>query len=165
MSGLPGSGKSAIAHALAAEAGLCLFELDRLEGVLTRHGVDLDAFGWGGYDLLTTLADENLALGRGVVLDSVAWTRKLRCDWADLATRHHARFRPIEVSCSDAVEHRRRIEARTRAIPGLPEIPWARVEAARALYESWDIDRLSLDSLHPLPGLVRTALGYLASDP
>lgn len=115
MSGLPGSGKSTIARVLAAEGGFCLFELDRLEGVLTRHGIDLDALGCGGYELLTTLADENLAMGRGVILDSVAWTRKLRCDWADLAKRHHVRFRPIEVSCSDEVEHRRRIEARTRA--------------------------------------------------
>lgn len=165
MSGLPGSGKSTIARALAAAAGLCLFELDRLEGVLARHAVDLESLGWGGYELLTTLADDNLALGRGVILDSVTWTRALRWNWSALAARHHARFRPIEVSCSDAAEHRRRIEARTRGIAGLPEVPWARVEASRSLYESWDGDRLSLDSLRPLDDLVRTALAYVMSEP
>src|SRR5712691_5196142 len=106
--GLPGVGKSSIAEAVARELGFCLFELDRIEAPMLNR-ISGDALGWGGYDILTSMAEDHLALGHSVVLDCVCWTNTLRDQWADLARKQHAAFKPIEVVCSDENLHRQRL--------------------------------------------------------
>jgi predicted kinase len=160
MAGLPGVGKSSIARGLAAELGVCLFELDRIEAPLLER-ISGDTLGWGGYEILTSLADDHLALGHGVILDCVSWVRPLRARWAKLADAHAAAFRPIEVVCSDEALHRARLVQRHRGSRGLGDIGWERVEQARGLYEAWDTPRLALDSTRPLEDLVRAAVAYV----
>src|SRR4051812_27780969 len=100
MAGLPGVGKSSVARAIATELGFCLFELDRIEAPLLER-ISGDALGWGGYELLTALAEDHLALGHSVIVDCVTWIRRLRVQWRELAQTRSATFRPIEVMCSD----------------------------------------------------------------
>ncbi|MBV9168499.1 MAG: hypothetical protein JOZ81_00255 [Chloroflexi bacterium] len=85
MAGLPGVGKSSIARRLAAELNICLLELDRIEKPLLEH-ISGDTLGWAGYDLLTVVAEDQLALGHGVILDCVTWIRPLRIRWSQLGT-------------------------------------------------------------------------------
>jgi predicted kinase len=158
MSGLPGAGKSSIARRLASTLGYCLFELDRIEAPLLER-ISGDTLGWGGYEILTALADDHLALGHSVILDCVTWVRPLRARLTRLAHARSAAFRPIEVVCSDEAVHRDRLEARRRR--GLPDVPWTRVEEARRLYDPWDTPRLELDSTQPLDDLVRAAIAYV----
>jgi predicted kinase len=113
MAGLPGVGKSTIARRLATELGICLFELDRIEAPLLEH-ISGDTLGWGGYELLTSLADDHLAIGHSVILDCVTWIRSLRARWAQLAQARNAAFRPIEVVCSNDTLHRTRLQGRPR---------------------------------------------------
>ncbi len=160
MAGLPGVGKSSIAHGVATELGICLFELDRIEAPLLER-ISGDVLGWGGYEILTSLADDHLALGHSVILDCVTWIRPLRARWAQLAQARNAAFRPIEIVCSDEELHRSRLQGRRRGSRGLADPPWARVEEALRLYEAWDTPRLELDSAQPLEDLVRTAAAYV----
>jgi predicted kinase len=160
MSGLPGVGKSALARRIARELQLSLLEIDRIEAPLLRRGISGDAIGWAGYEILTSLAEDNLALGRGVLLDSVCWTRDIRQSWAGLASRYRATYRPIEIICSDVALHCRRVESRDRSRQGLPDVTWSRVEEARSLYEAWDTPRLLLDSVGPLDELWARAISY-----
>ncbi|HLY67197.1 MAG TPA: ATP-binding protein [Chloroflexota bacterium] len=161
MAGLPGAGKSSIAELLAREFGVCLLELDRIEAPLLERGISGDTLGWGGYKILSSLAEDHLSLGHSVILDCVCWTRDLRVQWVELAHTYRASFRPIEVVCSDEALHRSRLSQRRREARGLRNIDWQRVEQARAMYESWDIPRLQLDSASPLQDLLAQAVTYV----
>ena len=157
VSGLPGSGKSTVARELARALESSLFELDHIEApILARF--DGDALGWGGYEILSALAEDNLSLGRSVVLDSVAWTNALREEWRMMAARHRARYRPIEVVVPDRELHRTRVAARPA------KNDWARVEAAFKLYEAWSTDRLVLDSSQPLDALLAASMEYVRAE-
>jgi predicted kinase len=162
VSGLPGVGKSELARGVAGELGLVLFEIDRIEAPLLRRGISGDAIGFAGYDILTSLAEDNLELGRGVLLDSVCWTRKIRLDWAALAGKHGAFYRPIEITCSDPAVHRARLERRDRSGRGLTDPTWEQIEEASArYYEAWDTPRLLLDAVEPLKELIAKAIAYV----
>jgi predicted kinase len=137
-----------------------LLELDLIEAPLLRRFAG-DALGWSGYEILTAIADDNLALGTGVVLDCVTWTKAVREQWRTLAARHHARFRPIEVVCGDRDVHRARVEGRHGGESR--KNAWPRVEASFARYEEWQDDRLVLDSTRPLEELVRSAVAYVTA--
>lgn len=50
----------------------------------------------------------------------------------------------IEITCSDPVEHRRRVETRTADIPGLPALSWRDVVARD--YQPWDRPRVVIDT-------------------
>jgi predicted kinase len=159
LSGLPGAGKSSIAHGLAVELGLCLIELDRIEAPVLRR-VSGDLFAWAGYEILTSLAEDHLCLGHSTILDGVCWTRSIRTQWAELAQARNARLRPIEVVCDETLR-RTRLTRRRRGDRGLPDVDWQRMEQARSMYESWDTPRLTLDSGGDLDDLVRRAVDYV----
>jgi predicted kinase len=157
--GLPGSGKSTLASLVARELDLALFELDRLETPLFREGITGDQIGWAGYAMLTALADLNLGLGRGVVLDSVAWTNRIRTSWADLANQHAARFRAIEMTCSDPATQLSRLRARPPNVE--PGQLLSQMEQSRTLYEPWNLPCLTLDSVIGVEHLSRQAIAYV----
>lgn len=126
FSGLPGTGKSALAEAIGRELGIPVFAKDWLEGVLLRSNVvpaeTEKQLGSVGYDLLTVLAERQLRLEQSVILDSVASTISIRNIWRDLAQRYKADWRVIECICSDSAVHRERLEKRQRGIPGWHEL-------------------------------------------
>lgn len=159
VSGLPGSGKSTIAGALAARLRICLLELDRIEAPLLRrvHG---DALEWATYEGLTSLAEQQLQNGLSVILDSVAWTNELRDRWATLALRTGAEFRAIEAVCSDPEEHRRRVEARHGIDPARPR--WEDVVSARQQYwKDWSAKRFVADTVQPIEVLLPKILAFV----
>ena len=162
LTGLPGTGKSAIAEAVAGHLRAPVFAKDRLEAPLLRSGaVRPEQLGSLGYELLTTLADRQLALGQSAVLDSVASTASIRSAWRELADRHRAAWYVIECVCSDPNVHRQRLDGRARGIPDWPELDWSEVERVRGYYAPWDEPRLTLDAMALLGDNIVRAVDYI----
>jgi predicted kinase len=164
FSGLPGTGKSALAEAVGRELSIPVFAKDWLEAVLLRSKVvpaEIEKqLGSVGYDLLTTLAERQLILGQSVILDSVASTESIRNTWRNLRKKYNADWRVIECICSNASIHRERLEQRQRGIPGWHELQWSDVEFVQSYYVSWEEERLVLDSIDPVDQNILAALNY-----
>jgi predicted kinase len=88
FAGLPGTGKSTLSEQAARLLGCPLFVKDRLEATLRRNGIGPEhQSGWAAYELLTTLAEEQLRLGQSAVLDSTATFERIRAQWRQAAGR------------------------------------------------------------------------------
>jgi hypothetical protein len=79
-----------------------------------------------------------------VVADAVNALKIARDGWRDVAARASVRMVEVEVVCSDAAEHRRRVEARSADIPGLRLPTWQDVLARP--YEAYDRPRIVVDT-------------------
>ena len=97
-----------------------------------------------GYEIAYAVAAENLALGLRVVADSVNPLNITRDAWRNTAISQGKEFMDIEVICSDATEHRRRVEQRVSDIPGLKLPTWD--ETVSRQYEPWTMKRLIIDT-------------------
>jgi len=164
FTGLPGTGKSSIAEAVARELNIPVFAKDWLEATLIRCELSPSAsrsLGSAGYELLTTLAERQLRLGQSVILDSVASTITIRAEWRALAQTYQAEWRVIECICSDEAAQRERMKVRQRHIPGWHELDWSEVKRVRAYYAPWDEKRLILDAGNLLEENIAAALRYL----
>lgn len=162
FSGLPGSGKSVLAEHAARLLEAPLFAKDVIEAALWRSEIRREQrSGWIAYELLTALADAQLARGSSVVMDSVGPNEGLRSGWRQMALRRGASFRAVECVVTDPVVHRERMEHRRRDIPGWYELTWQDVEDVRAPYEPWVGERLVLDAMQPLATNIAALTRYL----
>lgn len=166
FSGLPGTGKSALAEATARQIGAPVFAKDWLEAAIVRSGMTevpeaRQQLGWAGYELLTTMAERQLRLDQSVILDSVASTESIRSAWRSLALAYGAQWRVVECICSDETVHRARLALRKRNIPNWPELTWNEVERVRAYYAPWRDNRLTVDAMLPMHQNLAAVLSYL----
>ena len=168
MTGLPGTGKTLIAEALAKEFNIPVFAKDWLEAALLRSGLATSddigkKLGFAGYELLTTLASRQLAMGQGAILDTVASVVKLRDEWRELALKEKAKLKVIECICSNQDIHRERLISRERNIPGWHELSWDEVERVKSYYQPWNDERLVLDSCDKKQDNIAAAIEYVAA--
>jgi predicted kinase len=111
FSGLPGTGKSTLARALAQQMGAVYVRIDTIEkAVLASDGTR--PVGEAGYRVGYAIAEDNLRLGRTVIADSVNPLHITRNAWRDVAKRAGHNCIDVAVICSDPVEHRHRVETR-----------------------------------------------------
>lgn len=142
LAGLPASGKTTIGARLARWTGAVFLRIDTIEqGLRDLCGVDVVA---QGYELAYRLAADNLRLGRSVVADSCNPLRLTRDAWQAVANECNASYRHIEVVCSDAAEHCRRVEMRTSTVPNLKLPTWE--EVVQREYHAWDRPRIEIDT-------------------
>jgi predicted kinase len=139
FAGLPGTGKSTIARALADKLGAVWLRIDTIEQAL-GGGIK----GPEGYLVGYALAADNLRLGRTVIADSVNPLSITRDAWRDVAQRAGVHCIEIEVICSDTAKHRRRVETRTVDVEGLKLPTWADVIGRD--YAAWDRSHLVVDT-------------------
>ena len=141
LSGLPGVGKTTIARELARAADAVHLRIDSIEQALrdTGHAVEAE-----GYHVAYAVAADNLRLGRVVIADCVNPWAITRDEWRSVARRNGVSALEVEIVCSDAGEHRRRVEARSPDIPGHELPTWADVLARD--YQPWKGDRLVIDT-------------------
>ena len=147
--GLPGTGKTTISRALASRQAATYLRIDLIEQALRSAGIPTDGIGAAGYGVANALAEANLVGGRVVVADCVNPVAESRAAWRTVAARASARLIEIEVVCSDAAEHRRRVEERGSDIPGLTPPTWQAVR--RHEYQPWDRPRVVLDTARLSP--------------
>jgi predicted kinase len=143
LSGLPGTGKTTIARQLAGEIGAVHVRIDSIEQALREGGLRVEGEGYrAGY----AVAEDNLRLGRIVIADSVNPWPLTRDAWRAVAARAGVPSVDVEVVCSDAAVHRRRVEGRVADIPGHVLPDWDAV--VRRDYRPWDGERLEVDTAH-----------------
>jgi predicted kinase len=145
FSGLPATGKSTIAFALAREIGAVWLRIDSIEQAILASGVLRGApMDDAGYRAAYAVAEDNLRLGRQVIADSVNGWALTRDAWRTTGLQASAHVIEVEVICSDAVEHRRRVETRTVDVPGLKLPDWLAVSERE--YHPWNREHLTIDT-------------------
>jgi len=164
FTGLPGTGKSALAEAVGRQLGIPVFAKDWLEATLLRSELiqakTEKSLGAVGYDLLTVLAERQLMLGQSVILDSVASTESIRSTWRNLGERYGADWRVIECICTDEAVQRTRLKVRQRNIPGWHELDWSDIEYVKSYYAAWNEEHLIIDAIRPIEMNLKTVLDY-----
>ncbi len=162
LRGLPGSGKSAVADALARRLNAPVLSVDPIEAAIWRAGI-APSFetGVAAYEVAAAVAQEQLRLGHHVVVDAVNAYLVIYALWERIATRSRRAMAVVEVVCSDSDLHRRRLEARERDIDGFPEPTWDEVLEKQRDWQRWPGPRLVLDSVEPLAANVERAMRYL----
>jgi predicted kinase len=151
LSGLPGTGKTTIAREVARVTGAVHLRIDSIEQALRDAGIPVES---EGYAVAAAIARDNLRLGLTVIADCVNPWGLTRDTWRDVARDAGAGVLEVEVVCSDAAEHRRRVETRAPEVEG--HLPPSWQDVVDRDYHAWDRDRLVLDTaLHSVDACVR----------
>lgn len=160
ISGLPGTGKTAVAGEVAGKLRAVHLSIDVVEDAMLGAGLPA---GWttgvAAYEVTRAAAEQNLALGRAVVVDAVNDSEPARGTWRRAAGRAGVALRFVVLVCADRREHRRRLEHRRRGFRHLPEPTWEDVEA-RA-YAPWTDPHVLIDSGAPLDTVIAATYRHL----
>lgn len=144
LSGLPGAGKTSIARALARETAALHLRIDSIESAILDSAIAPASIEDAGYRAAYAVATDNLRLGRTVVADSVNPVELTREAWRTAARAAGVAAIEVEIVCSDAAEHRRRVEARVPDIAGRPGPTWTDIVTRE--YEPWPRERIVIDT-------------------
>jgi predicted kinase len=142
--GLPGTGKTTIARRVARDIGAAYLRIDTIEQAIRSAGVLSGDIGPAGYMVAYALAEANLRLGKTVVADSVNPLTATRQAWRAAAVAAASPVLEVEIVCSDADEHRRRVENREGDIAGLVPPNWPAVISRH--FERWTEPHLVIDT-------------------
>jgi predicted kinase len=147
FAGLPATGKTTMAHMLAQRLSATFLTVDAIEAAIWRAGIlRQEATGLAAYLVAQTTAEGTLSAGTNVVADAVNPVEAARQAWRDAAKRTRSALRVVEMICSDASEHRRRVQLR-RSDPTRRSVSsWNQILAQQ--YEPWPDSqpRLVLDT-------------------
>jgi predicted kinase len=144
LGGLPATGKTTIARALAWQIAAVHVRVDTIEqniGASAGPGFEV---GPAGYMVAYGIAEDNLTLRNIVVADSVNSLSITREAWLSVARRAGVQAIGIEIVCSDKAEHRRRAEARVTDVDGLIKPTWQEILGRQ--YEAWNNCALAYDT-------------------
>jgi predicted kinase len=136
LAGLPGTGKTSLARALAIRLPAVHVQIDTLEAAIAASSLGQAAEA--GYHSGYAVARDNLALGLNVVADSVNALEITRQAWRDTAAATQVQLLEVELICSDPEQHCARIEA------GDARAPWSDIQARQV--DPWTTEPLRLDT-------------------
>lgn len=147
VSGLPGTGKSTVAAALADGWTAVHLSVDNVEDAMLGAGLPQSwETGVAAYEVVRAAAEQNLGLGRVVVVDAVNDSAIARRTWSAAAEATGTRVRFAVLTPPPPSEHRRRLQRRDRRLAHLPEPTWEQIEARAAAFAPWEEDCIVVDS-------------------
>jgi len=149
IGGLPGTGKSSLASALARVLDAIYLRVDTIEQAIGDATGHPHAVGAAGYVVAYALAEENVRLGRIVVAEGVNPVLQTRVAWKSVAERANVPLFDVELICSDPIEHRRRVEQRGAGIGGARFLTWS--DVSKMAYEPRAGNRLVVDTAQHSP--------------
>jgi predicted kinase len=149
IGGLPATGKSAVATALARQTATPYLRVDRIEQAIVAWSPLSHPLGPVGYAVAHELALEQLQLGLDIIVECVNPLAVTRDGWLGTAATADAALVEVELICSDQTEHRRRVETRTSDVEGQAKPRWT--EVVEREYEPWTRERLVIDSTTTTP--------------
>jgi predicted kinase len=142
--GLPATGKTTIARELARQIGAVHLRIDTIEQAIRDCGARGSSIEKAGYVVAYAIAEDNLRIGRTVIADSANTLRITRNAWMAVAKRAGVPGIEVEVRCSNAAEHRRRVETRKSDIVGSKLPSWPDVLSRE--YHPWSRDHIVVDT-------------------
>jgi len=161
VSGLPGSGKSTVAEAIAKQLQSPLLSVDPVESSILKSGIARSfESGLASYIVVQTLASEQLKLGMSVIIDAVNPVQEARDMWHELEKKHSAKLFIIECLLDEQV-HKQRLHDRIRNMHGIPEVTWEDVEKRKKEYMLWKEKKLILDTAQPQEKNMQEVLRYI----
>lgn len=142
--GLSGTGKTTIARALALKLDAVHLRIDSIEQAIRNSKMKKSPVVDAGYLVAYAVALDNLRLGRTVIADSVNPIPQTRDAWLKVAKLANVKAFEVEVICSDAKKHRKRLETRVNDIPGSKPLTWKEVLSRD--YRPWNRKHIVVDS-------------------
>lgn len=151
--GLPGTGKSTFAEALAAAIGAPHLNTDRVRDALGRRGHYSPEAKVGIYEALLDETRKALASEEHVVVDGTFSKKELRDPFLALAREWNLKVQWIEITAPEEIVKRRVSQKRAYS-----EADFAVYQKVKAEYDSLPEDRLVLDSVStPIDKMVARA--------
>lgn len=153
VAGLPGTGKSTLAEAVAQSLRAPAFSMDWELGTLMPFGVLRPDNLWPMSELMMVSSmARQLQLGSDAIVDAAGLLAKDRHRMRAVAEALGAAFIGVECVCSDEAAHRGRVRERSRVIPGwTATVSWEHVKRMRELWEPWEEPHLVVDSAVQAP--------------
>lgn len=136
VAGLPGTGKTILATALAGRLRAAYLRVDVVETPLVKAGIDVGPLG---YEIVRQLAASNLAIGTTTVVDLVNPLPVTREMWREVVAEADGDLVVFECVLRDVDEHRRRVEGRVPDLPGQVVPTWR--DVVEREYVPWDEQR------------------------
>jgi predicted kinase len=163
ISGLPGTGESAVATELAPRLNAVQLSIDPIEDALLGAGLPRSwETGVAAYEVARVVAEQNLAAGRTVVVDAVNDNPQARNTWRVASAESGMRLAFVLLTLEDEAEHRRRLDGRLRGLAHVPEPTWAQVRDRAATYEPWvEGPCLCVNAADPVDQLVVEIMEWL----
>ena len=157
ITGLPGTGKTTLASALAEDLGVRHLNTDMIRAELGIQGHYDPESKRAVYQEMLRRAEEELSAGRDVVIDGTFYPGETRKMFRKLARRHDADLRWIELHANEETIRRRVAKERP-----FSEADFEIYQKIKADYEPLGIGHLVLWSDEmPLSDLIRRAKDYL----
>lgn len=176
MSGVPGSGKTTIASAIARHTGAVIIDHDVTKTALLEAGVSAEVAGRASYEVLKALSRHLLSQGQSIIFDSPCFYQELLEHGQSLAAEFTAEYRYIECVLKDFGELDKRLKKRQSlrsqqlSINEPPiDVP-EDAETGQQIFKKWhkemqrpEAGYLILDTSESIAVCVAKALAYLAT--